>query len=289
MTDHLPMPIPAPLTLAQTTALANLVRRAARAEILPRFRKLDVSEIDAKSSPLDLVTAADHGAEAIITRGLQVAFPSALVVGEEAVEKDPELTRHIAEAELCFLVDPVDGTWNFAHGLPLFGTMVAACRFGQPVFGLIYDPIGDDLIIADETTPTEIWPRSGPSRRQHTARPKPRDELIGYVHLSLMAPGDKPYAASRLQQFAHVTALRCSAHEYRLLAEGAVDFVLSGQLTPWDHAAGTLMCRQSGGHVALLDGTSYRAVPAKGYLLSASSESVWKDVADAFAGLLSED
>ncbi|MEO0524593.1 MAG: inositol monophosphatase [Pseudomonadota bacterium] len=290
MPDQLPMPVTAPLTSAQKTTVLNLVRRAGRAEILPRFRKLDRGEILTKTGPTDLVTAADHGAEAMIARGLQMAFPSALIVGEEAAEHNADLIKKLPDTELAFLIDPVDGTWNFAHGLPVFSTMVAACRFGQPVFGLIYDPIGDDALVSDN---------EGPARR-HTAAGlayplaatngiKPLSEMTGYMSPALMEPADRALATARMAKFGMVTNLRCSAYEYRLLAEGAVDFVLSAKLKPWDHAAGVVLCRKSGGHSAMLDGSDYVAGQSDGFLLSASSAATWQAVRDIFADLLGDD
>mmetsp|Transcript_27238 Transcript_27238/g.49862 ORF Transcript_27238/g.49862 Transcript_27238/m.49862 type:complete len:319 (-) Transcript_27238:3923-4879(-) len=288
MTDQLPMPVTAPLTNAQKTQLLNLVRRAARAEIMPRFRRLDAGDIATKKDETDLVTDADLAAEAMITRGLQMAFPHALVLGEEAISKTPALMDGLGEAELSFIIDPVDGTWNFANGMPLFGTMVAVCRFGQPVFGLIYDPVGDDVIMADNTS-SAIWQTAtGRQRPVQSAEPKPLGDMHGYMHIRLMTPPDQVLVFSKLHALGHVGSLRCSAHEYRLLATGAVDFVLTSNLNPWDHAAGALICAQAGGKSAMLDGSAYNATITSGYLLCAASEAVWTDVATHFADLLSD-
>ncbi|MEM6371613.1 MAG: inositol monophosphatase [Pseudomonadota bacterium] len=288
MSDQLPMPVTAPLSPAQKTQLINLIRRAARAEIMPRFRQLDAGDIDTKKDESDLVTAADTGAEAMITRGLQMAFPHALVIGEEAVSKDPKLLDGIAEAELCFIIDPVDGTWNFAKGMPLFGTIIAVSRFGQPVLGMIYDPVGDDLIITDNTSPSVWQTRTGRYRPVKTAAAKPLDQMTGYIHIRLMPPGDRALMWSKVGALAYLGTLRCSAHEYRLLATGAADFILSGHLNCWDHAAGVLLCQQAGGASAMLDGSAYSAALTSGYLLSASSQEVWDTVAAHFADLASD-
>ena len=288
MTDQLPMPVTAPLSPAQKTQLINLIRRAARAEIMPRFRTLDAGEIGTKKDENDLVTAADTGAEAMITRGLQIAFPHALVVGEEAVSRKPDLLKGIAEAELCFIIDPVDGTWNFAKGMPLFATIIAVCRFGQPVLGLIYDPVGDDLIVTDNTSPSVWQTRTGRQRPIHTADSKPLDRLQGYMHIRMMPPADRALMWSKVGVLAYVGTLRCAAHEYRLVATGAMDFLLSGHLNCWDHAAGVLLCQQAGGKSAMLDGTAYNASMTSGYLLTASSEAVWDAVASHFADLASD-
>lgn len=287
MTDQLPMAVTAPLSPAQKTQLINLIRRAAKAEIMPRFRTLDAGDIDTKKDENDLVTAADTAAEAMITRGLQIAFPHALVIGEEAVSKSPDLLKGIAEAELCFIIDPVDGTWNFAKGMPLFGTIIAVCRFGQPVLGLIYDPVGNDLIITDNTSPAEWRTRTGRRRPIQTAGPKPLDRMSGYMHIRQMPEEARALMWSKVDALGYVGSLRCSAHEYRLLATGAADFILSSNLNSWDHAAGVLLCQQAGGKSAMLDDTAYNAAMTSGYLLSASCETVWNDVAAHFAGLLS--
>ena len=283
MTEYLPLPVTGPLSPARRATLFNLVRRAARAEIMPRFRRLDTGQISAKTGPMDLVTEADHGAEAVIARGLQMAFPNAVIVGEEAAEGDPDYRARLAGAELGFVIDPVDGTWNFAQGLPVFGTMVAACRFGRPVFGLIFDPVGDDLVWADIETPATWVPRLGAPRRQRTRAARPLAELMGYVELHFMPPAHRESAALACLGLAHHATLRCSA--YRLLAQGAVDFVMAAKLAPWDHAAGVLLCQQAGGHAAMLDGSAYTTSTDSGYLLCASSDATWQTLAEHFAAL----
>ena len=284
-TPTLPMPITT-LTKAQKTQVLNLVRRAAKAEILPRFRKADTLNIQAKSNPLDLVTEADTSAEAMITRGLQRAFPHALIVGEEGTAANPSLRDHIPEAELCFLIDPVDGTWNFANGLMTFGTILAACRFGQPVFGLIYDPLADDVVMADLESPAQFVPAHGAPRQLRTAAAKPLSEMVGLVHFKLFADALQPAVAAVYPRLGKPASLNCSAHEYRTLAQGGVDFILSPSQTPWDHAAGVLITQKAGGHVAMLDGADYSASLREGNLLAACSKETWDIVAEAFDFLL---
>lgn len=288
MSDQLPMPVSAPLTRAQKTTIRNLIRRAARAEILPRFRKLDQGDIGTKTRFDDLVTAADTGAEAIIARGLQISFPNALVVGEEAAAKDPSLLDKIAEAELSFVIDPVDGTWNFANGLPLFGTMIAACRFGRPVYGLIYDPLGDDTMEADLDTPARHLLSTAVDRPLATAEPRPLGELKGYAWIGGLPRKGREILARAQIDLHGLSGIGCAAHEYRLLAQGAVDFVLAVKLTPWDHAAGVILCQKAGGHAAMLDGSDYTAEQQDGFVLSAASKEVWDVLADHFRDLLSE-
>ena len=283
MTDSLPIPLSPPLSPAQQVALVNLVRRAARAEILPRFRSLTRAEAMIKSGPHDLVTEADHAAEAMIARGLQRLFPHALVIGEEAVAADPALREKVSGAELAIIIDPVDGTWNFVHGLPLFGVIVAVTRFGRPALGLLYDPVADDWILADETTPARLTAATGCARPLATARTEALAEMQGYAHVSLMPKAQQARLAPLMPALAKISSLRCSCHEYRLLAQGAVDFVLSGQLNPWDHAAGVLICRKAGGVARMLDGRDYETGITEGLLLAAANETAWLRLAEHFA------
>ena len=247
----LPAPLAAAVSPAQRMQIINIVRRAARAEIMPRFRRLAEGDIRTKSHADDLVTDADTRAEAMITRALQIAFPSALVVGEEAVAADPGALDGLAQAQLAFVIDPVDGTWNFAHGLPVFGVIVAATRYGVPVFGLIYDPVADDWIVADENMTPELQRPFGANRGATVSIGKPLEELSGIIPLHLFAPDKRAQMAATFPGFARINTWRCSAHEYRMLAQGHIDFSLTALLHPWDHAAGALIAERAGAHVEI--------------------------------------
>ena len=276
------MPDLTPLSPAQTAWLVNLIRRAAATEIMPRFKTLMPGEIDTKSGPNDLVTEADRAAEAMITRALQDQFPDAYVVGEETAEQDPDYRAKLSAAPLSFVIDPVDGTWNFAHGMPAFGTMVAVCRAGVPVMGLIYDPVTGEMALGTQTQAQSL-PRLGTPRGLQTAAPKPLAEMIGYLEPFLLPPGTREAVAAKALQLAQVTTLRCSAYHYRLLAQGAVDFSMASKLSPWDHLPGARLVEAAGGHVAMLDGRPYDATCDTGHLLAASSKEVWTALRDHFA------
>ena len=276
MTDNLPATLPPALTPAQQNHVLNIVRRAAKAEIMPRFRSLSAADVATKSHPDDLVTAADLAAEAMITRALSIPFPTALIVGEEAAVKDPRLLDKIADAPLAFIIDPVDGTWNFAKGLALFGVILAVTQYGRPAFGLIYDPVADDWAIADNETPATLECPVGISKPLRVSMGKPIDALSGHVHLHQFKGHKQRKLAALLPTFRHTEALRCSAHEYRMLAQGHTDFVLTATLNPWDHAAGALICEQAGAHVEMLDGGPYTAARHSGFLLVAPDRTTWK-------------
>ena len=283
--ETLPAPLPPALTPAQQRSVINVVRRAAKSEILPRFRQLSGSDIRTKSRADDLVTDADTKAEAMITRALQIAFPSALVVGEEAVASKPELLEGLPEAQLAFIIDPVDGTWNFAHGLAVFGVIVAATRYGKPVFGMIYDPIADDWAITSDENPAMLNRPFGAARTLKAAMGKPLENLSGFVPLHMFDAALQPKLAATLPGFARTHSLRCSAHEYRMVAQGHTDFLLSAQLHPWDHAAGALICQTAGCHVEMLDGGAYTTTRQTGHILVAPDRTTWNRLQKAFSFL----
>ena len=286
MTDTLPATVTAPLTNAQKTQIVNLVRRAAKAEILPRFRNLGSHQIDQKTGPQDLVTDADKAAEAMIARGLQIMFPHALIVGEEHASVQPDVIKEIADAELCFTIDPVDGTWNYANGLAVFGVMVSILRYGQPVFGLLYDPVMNDVVLADNTSPAELVLPRRIRRAVSTSAGGDIADLNGSVPLYLIPEDKRAEAAQTLTKFQRTTSLRCACHEFRMLAQGQIDFVLFGKLTPWDQPAGVMVVQQAGGYVGMLDGSDYRGDLESGYLLCAANKNTWDKLRDLFAFLV---
>jgi fructose-1,6-bisphosphatase/inositol monophosphatase family enzyme len=285
MTSQLPLPITAPFSKAQRAAVFNLIARAARAEILPRFGRLDADQIGTKAGPNDFVTEADLAAEAMIQRGLQIAFPHAEIIGEELAETDPEFRKALKGAELGFVIDPIDGTWNFANGMALFGTMLAVTRFGRAVFGAIYDPIAQEFFWT-QTNGAAL--RQGKSRTPQplaTRKKQNLRDMTGFIEFSSMTAEHHTAAAQACTALAYTSSLRCSAHHYRLLAQGAVDFFLASKLNPWDHLAGVLICQQAGGYAAMLDGSAYDSSTKTGYLLSAGSKESWDQLAAHFSAL----
>ena len=264
--------------------LAARLREAVREEAMPLFGALGGAQIDSKSAPDDLVSAADLAVETRLTGIIREAMPGALVIGEEAVAEDPALLRRIEDAETSVILDPVDGTWNFVHAVPAWGAILAVCAHGRPTHGLIYDPFGDHVLGAAEGEGLLAWrggepvPPPGPSPA--------REELNGIVS-TMLYPG--PFRA-RVSEAAHdlgrVGSYRCSAQDYRLLGRGGIDWVLAGSLKPWDHAAGTVIAREAGGVARMLDGAEYRAGMTRGHLLCAGSEEIWERVAERMRPVL---
>lgn len=260
-------------------AVAALLRDASRAEILPRFRRLAPEAVRAKSGPLDLVTEADEAAERMIEAGLRTLFPGCVVVGEEGTAADAALLTKLRDADLAFVVDPVDGTANFAAGVPLFGCMAAAYVKGEVVGGWIHDPLGDDTVMA--LRGEGAWVEDGAGVRLGDLRvavPVPLSRMVGAVSWGFLPEPLKSRVVSRLPRLAGTLNFRCAAHEYRLAASGHAHLLLYNKLMPWDHAPGWLLHREAGGYSARFDGSAYEASHhLAGGLLCAPDHAAWEE------------
>ncbi|HUQ14301.1 MAG TPA: inositol monophosphatase family protein [Novosphingobium sp.] len=253
------------------------MREASERAILPRWRKLAAHEIDAKAAAgelADVVTIADREAEAILAEGLARLLPEAGIVGEEAAHADPAVLDRLSDA-LCWVIDPLDGTNNFAEGEPPFGVIVALAEQGETVAGWIYDCLsgrachatrGGGAFIGDERI---------------VARDSKADPPILANSLIYMSAAKR--AAVQAHVAPHYTLLdipRCAAEQYPRLALGVNDLALFERTLPWDHAAGVLFVNEAGGKAARPDGTAYRLDDhARKGLIGASSERLWDDLA----------
>jgi fructose-1,6-bisphosphatase/inositol monophosphatase family enzyme len=268
---------------ADLRALWALMRDAARLEILPRFRQFDTCAVRTKSGPLDLVTDADVAAERQITAGILRLFPGALVVGEEATAADPALLTKIADADLAFVVDPVDGTANFAAGLPLFGVMAAVIRRGEIIASVIHDPIGDDAALALRGTGAWMEAPSGKRFDLRVADAAPIEGMTGAINWRYMKEPQRSRLLHNLPRFATSWDYRNAAHEYRLLAQGFAHVAVFARMMPWDHAPGWLIHREAGGYSARFDGSPYTPTETDGGIILAPDRASW-DVVRALIG-----
>lgn len=260
---------------ASIEALEKILAEAARTEIMPRFRRLDAADVRRKTSAADLVTEADIRAERLITARLREHWPDALVVGEEACSEDPARLAGLGEAELAFVVDPVDGTFNFASGVPLFGVILAVVVNGETVAGLIHDPVGGDTMVAAAGAGSHVLRGDGTRERVRVADAVPFAEMTGSVSWQYFSEPERSLLARNQTKTLASFGYRCSAHEYRLLAGGHAHFVVYNKLMPWDHLPGALICEEAGGYVRKFDGSPYRPADLSGGLLLATDPESW--------------
>ncbi|MDX8439677.1 inositol monophosphatase family protein [Mesorhizobium australafricanum] len=258
--------------------LAELLAEAARAEIMPRFRRLGEGDVRQKTSAADLVTEADVNAERLITARLRERYPDAMVVGEEACSDNPALLAGLGDAALAFVIDPVDGTFNFASGVPLFGVMAAVVVNGETVAGIIHDPVGKDWLIGAKGAGSHIRHAHGALEKVGVAAPVPMSQMTGSVSWQFLNEPERSRLARNQTKTLSQFAYRCAAHEYRLLASGHAHFVLYNKLMPWDHLAGALIHHEAGGHAARIDGSAYLPSHVDGGLLVAPDKNSWDEL-----------
>jgi fructose-1,6-bisphosphatase/inositol monophosphatase family enzyme len=263
---------------AAIEALADILAEAAKAEIMPRFRRLSADDVRRKTSAADLVTEADIRAEKLIAERLRERWPGALVVGEEACSEDPAKLAGLGEASLAFVVDPVDGTYNFASGVPLFGVILAVVANGETVAGLIHDPVGGDTMIGAVGAGSHVLRGDGAREKVRVADPVPFAAMTGSVSWQYFAEPERSLLARNQTRTLASFGYRCSAHEYRLLAGGHAQFVVYNKLMPWDHLAGVLIHAEAGGHSARLDGSRYLPAHLGGGLLVAPDRDSWEEI-----------
>jgi len=259
-------------------AVTDLLREVANAEIRPRFGMLASHEIAQKSAVNDLVTIADLETEKALAQRLRQLFPGCAIIGEEAVAADPALLDTIGDAELAFIIDPVDGTWNFAHGVPMFATMVAAVRRGETIAAWIHYPMSDDTLATVRGSGAWRIDAMGQSTRCSVSTRTRTEDMSGFMALPLFEPAHRQSLALSQMRLGGVTSYFCSAYEYRMLVTGAKEFGLNGRLMPWDHAPGQLLHSEAGGHSALCDGRAYGPTFRDGPFLLAPDMESWNEL-----------
>jgi len=268
----------------ETRRLATVLAEAAQAEVLPHFRNLSPQAVRGKTSPRDLVTDADEGAERYIAARLAKLYPGAVLIGEEASASNPALLNMLVDADLAFLVDPIDGTRNFVAGLPLFGMMIAACHRGDVIAGVIYDPIGRDAALAVRGEGAWIEREGSAPQALHVAEPVPPEQMEGMIATAHLPQPLRDTVNANLARLGDTTTLRCAAHEYRMAASGHCHVLFYNKLMPWDHAAGWLLHREAGGYAAHFDGSPYKPTHRDGGLLLAPDAGSWHAARKALLG-----
>jgi fructose-1,6-bisphosphatase/inositol monophosphatase family enzyme len=268
------------ITTSDVNAMSEILADVARKHVLPRFRNLRPADVRKKGNR-DLVTEVDVSAEAALTTALKQYYPQAFILGEEGAGSPEEWSRHLGEAEFALVVDPLDGTQNFAAGLPLFGMMIAVLSNGEVVASIIHDPIGGDWAIAIRGE--GAWSRQpdGRSWDLRVSASRALRHMSGCVSWHWLDHPRRARVTSRLHQFSACFAFRCPAHEYRLLAGGHLDFIYFNKLFPWDQATGWLLHREAGGYGALLSGQEYKPAQLSYGLLCAPDHDSWLQIAES--------
>jgi fructose-1,6-bisphosphatase/inositol monophosphatase family enzyme len=232
------------------------LRKAAAAEITPRFRQLAAHEIVEKSGPHDLVTIADRSAEEHLTTSLTALLPGSVVVGEEAVHADPAVYEALRGDAPVWIVDPVDGTRQFVHGDPAFCTLVALAVRGEVLASWTYAPVLDEMAIAVRGKGALL---NGTPIRAGSPMPDAVLE-VAMSHPDYTTPDQKRALLGLAVPSVHARPCGSAGLEYLDVARGDLDAVAFSWEQAWDHAAGLLLVTEAGGTHLTLSGEPFRIV-----------------------------
>jgi fructose-1,6-bisphosphatase/inositol monophosphatase family enzyme len=257
------------------------VRKAAAAEIMPRFRSLAAHEVDQKSGPHDLVTDADRLTERYLTDALGGLLPGSVVVGEEAVHADPQVYEAIQGDAPVWIVDPVDGTRQFVHGDPGFCTLVALARRGVLLASWTYIPASDQLATAVRGQGAFL-----DGERLHAGSPDPaRDLQVATSHPDYTTDAQKRALVGLWTDGVASRACGSAGLEYLAVARGELDALAFSWEAAWDHAAGILLAEEAGGAHLTLTGEPFRITGGNALPFTAARDAA---TARRVKGLLSE-
>ena len=260
----------------------TLLRRVADTAIMPHFRQLRDGDVSEKT-PGEMVTIADHKAEAMLEEHLSSILPGSRVVGEEACAVDPGVLDRLDEG-LVWVVDPLDGTAHFAAGREPFGTMVALAADGVTIGSWIFNPVQNLMFTA---APGEgAFVTSGEGARKELKTVDPSGTPIAGLATQFMRPELRQATTARgAEAFELVPIPRCAAEHYPRLCRSENHIALFQRTLPWDHAAGALLLTEAGGYVARWDRTPYSFHDGGLGILAATSRKLWDEAAEVlFAG-----
>ena len=234
--------------MARTALLNVMVQAAIKAgrSLVRDFGEVENLQVSRKG-PGDFVSAADRRAEDILRGELTKARPTYGLVMEESGIVEGTDGQH------CWHIDPLDGTTNFLHGIPIFATSIALERAGEIVAGVIFNPVMDELYTAERGRGAFLNDR----RLRVAGRTELPEMLIG-TGMPFIGHGDHGRALRELRHvMPEVSGIRragAAALDLAWTASGRLDAYWEHNLNSWDIAAGILMVREAGGFVSDLQG-----------------------------------
>lgn len=230
---------------AVLNVMVEAVRKAARS-LARDFGEVENLQVSMKG-PADFVSAADRRSEEILHAELSKARPGYGFLMEEQGHIEGTDGQH------RWIVDPLDGTTNFLHGLPIFAISVALERQGQIVAGVVYNPIMDELYVAERGGGAFVN-----DRRLRVARRASLVDCVIGTGVPHLGRGDHASYLRELKIVMNETAgirrLGAAALDLCYVAAGRLDGFWEYGLSPWDVAAGMLIIREAGGFVSDADG-----------------------------------
>lgn len=268
------------MTTVDLDRVAQVLAEVADQEILPRWRNLASGDIREKTGPNDLVTVADEAAEKALAARLPDLVPGSVLVGEEAVEANRSLMQLLKGDRPVWIVDPIDGTKNFAEGKDRFGVMVALVERDVTIAAAIYEPVTGRVLLAEAGGGAEMREADGRRTTLRVTETTALDAMQGAFNFRFI-PDETVRKAVRANADAILTDRHyrrgCAAYDYRMLVTGEWDFAFYWKNMPWDHAPGLLIHQEAGGCSARFDGRPYRASELDGGILATPDEASWRE------------
>ncbi len=224
--------------------MIGAARKAARG-LVRDFGEVEHLQVSMKGTS-DFVSSADLKAEKVLRGELRKARPDFGFLLEEGGEIDPDKSQR-------WIIDPLDGTTNFIHGIPHFAISIAAEREGEVIAGVIYQPLTDEMFTTEKGAGVFVNER----RLRVSARRKLEDAVVatGIPH---RGRGDHPAFLTQLQSVMAATAgvrrFGAASLDLAFVAAGRYDAYWETGLKPWDVAAGALMVKEGGGYVSEVAG-----------------------------------
>jgi fructose-1,6-bisphosphatase/inositol monophosphatase family enzyme len=222
--------------------LAGRAVRAGAAAALDAANRTGPLDTRVKGAPTDLVSEADTAAEEAIVALLRGERPDDAILGEEGASADGGARR--------WLIDGIDGTFNFLSGIPHWCVAVGLEDDGAPAAGAVYDPTADELFLAGPGHPTTL---NGRPTAVRTGRTLAQAAVATYLRADKAA--DRPGALGRLLDHAGLVRTGgAGSLELAWVAAGRVDAWAQPNVSDWDWVPGAALVRHAGGAIAVLDG-----------------------------------
>lgn len=227
--------------------LVSTVRAVAATEVMPRFMRVGGS----RKEDGTLFTEADLEAQRALERELPKIVPCP-VLGEEmtAAEQEALWEGH----DQLWVIDPIDGTTNFVHGLPYFAISVALVRAGRPLLGVVYNPVADECFTAELGQGAYLNGQRLPLKRHVPAM----SEAVAGVEVKWLG-GKLPQRLAAIAPFGSQRNFGASTLDWCYIAAGRFDLYVHGGQRLWDYAAGCLVLQEAGGHMTSLYHDDYWA------------------------------
>jgi len=238
-----------------TSSVLEIMQDIAAREIRPYFGKLKPTDIQKKTDG-SLVTTVDPAVETLLSDRLRRLLPGAHILGEEAAAEDPTRLDLLKSSEKpIWVIDPLDGTSNFAAGRPEFAMIVALVQHNKTLAGWIYDVPGHRAAHAIAGKGAFL---AGQQVFYTPNKPMPWGDVRGGWTINAIDPAHRGLVKTAVAQFRSMASVHCAAFEYLSILENHKDFHLFNRLKPWDHCAGALILQEAGGHaLRLIDATTY--------------------------------